>query len=79
MCDGFDFALFLAKLIGNIFHPTSNLQPLTILGIIDSQSLYEALGTSKQIQDKRLHVEISALLQMVEKDEVTVSWKPGAR
>ena len=79
MCDGLDLALFLSQLTGNIFHPTRISDPLRIIGITNSKSLFEALGTSKQVQDKRLCIEISALCQVVEKGEVTINWKPGAR
>ena len=79
MCDGLDLALFLPQLTGNIFHPTHISDPLRIIGITDSKSLLKALGNSKQVQDKCLRIEISALSQMVEKGEVTINWKPGAR
>ena len=79
ICDGLDLALFLSQLTGNIFHPTRISDTLRIIGITDRKSLFEALGTSKQVQDKCLCIEISALHQMVEKGEVTVNWKPGAR
>ena len=55
MCDGLDLALFLSQLTGNIFHPTCIPHSLHI------KSSFKALGTSKQVQDKRLHIEISAL------------------
>ena len=61
MCDGHVYALFLSKLIGNILNLTRNPQPLTVFGITDSQSFYGALGASKQIPDKQIYVEISAL------------------
>ena len=42
--------------------------------LTDSQSLYETIGTSHQIADKRLRVEVSAIREMVEKQEIIAQW-----
>ena len=71
-CDGCERAHFLISLI----EPLTGEMKQPVQGYIDSQSLYEALGTTSQVQDCRLRVEISALRQMVEEGEVRVHWVP---
>ena len=45
-----------------------------VQGYIDSRSLFETLGTTSQVSDVRLRVEISALRQMVEEGDIRVNW-----
>ena len=69
-CDGCELAQYLMEMIRPI---CSTLQS-PIQGFIDSQSLYETLGTSSQVSDRRLRVEISALRQMIDEGDVRVNW-----
>ena len=65
-------AHYLSAMVQPIFGTLKH----TLEGVTDSQSLYEALGTSSQVSDRRLRVEVSALRQMVEEGDVRVSWVP---
>ena len=67
-----DTAFFISKLLENILHRTSHSIP--IFCITDSQSLFEMVGTSHVISDRQLRVEVSALRQMVERQEITTQW-----
>ena len=46
----------------------------SIICLTDSQSLYETIGTSHQVSDKRLRVEVSAIREMVERAEIVAQW-----
>ena len=76
MCDviqeGADSAYFISKLLIDILKP----QPPSykIQGFTDSKSLFETIRTSHQIADKRLRVEISAIRQMVDREEIAITW-----
>ena len=72
--EGTDSAYFTRKLVIEILKPTCNDYPVKCL--TDSKSLFETVGTSHQISDKRLRVEVSAIRQMVENNEITVDWVP---
>ena len=69
LCDGCELAHYLAALVEPIFGLIKPVQ-----GYIDSQSLFETLGTTSQVSDVRLRVEISALRQMVEEGDIRVNW-----
>ena len=69
-CDGCELAQYLFAMI----RPVCPMLQSPVQGFIDSQSLYETLGTSSQVSDRRLRVEISALRQMVEEGDVNVHW-----
>ena len=69
LCDGCELAHYLGALVEPIF---GTIKP--ICGYIDSQSLFETLGTTSQGSDVRLRVEISALRQMVEEGDIRVFW-----
>ena len=78
MCDGCELAFYVAELAGHILSPRND-ESLKVHSITDSQSLYETLGSTKLVSDKRLRVEISALRQMVNEREVSVEWVEGAK
>ena len=50
-------------------HNNINIEAFT-----DNRSLYETLHTTKYILDKGLQVEIAALREMREKNELLISW-----
>lgn len=37
-------------------------------------SLFETSGTSRQVNDRRLWVEVSKIWQMIQTDEISISW-----
>ena len=40
----------------------------------DNRSLYDAVHSMKQTLEKRLLVDISAMPEMIERNEITVTW-----
>ena len=70
--DGADAAFFMAKMIGEFLTKTPEVVCLT-----DSRSLFECAGSTKAVSDKRLRVEINALRQMINKDEIILRWIDG--
>ena len=68
-----DTAFFVQKLIIEILATKSDSQ-YSIICLTDSQSLYETIGTSHQVSDKRLRVEVSAIREMVERAEIVAQW-----
>ena len=79
MCDGCDMALYLSELLLAAFK-TRGIEKSTpqIVCVTDSQSLYEAVGSTNLVSDKRLRVEISALRQMVNNSQVAFQWVEGS-
>ena len=47
---------------------------LDIKAYTDNQSLYDATHTMKQTLEKRLLVDISSICEMIERNEVQVTW-----
>ena len=71
--DAADTGFFVSKLLQNITNISLDETPI-ITCITDSKSLFEMLGTSHQISDRRLRVEVSAIRQMVDCNEISVQW-----
>jgi len=69
--DGIDNAIFISQ-IAKDFKITN--PALSILTITDSCSLFDAANTSNQISDRRLRVEISAIREAKEKNEIEIKW-----
>ena len=64
--------MYINKLLSELlFHDGKQLN---IIAYTDNQSLYNAAHTSKQTLEKRLLVDISAIREMVEKDEINITW-----
>ena len=47
---------------------------LVILAYTDNQSLYDAAHSMKQTLEKRLLVDISSIQEMIERNEIKVTW-----
>ena len=50
----------------------------TIDAIIDSQSLHDAVNSTKLVDDKRLTIDLGAIKQSIELREVNLQWLPGS-
>ena len=68
LSDGTDAAFCMSKLTCEI----TNHENLPIHCFTDSRSLFEASGTSSLVSDRRLHVEIGAIRQMVSEGEISL-------
>ena len=68
--DGCDSAFFVGQLVSTILR----IEKIPVLTVTDSDSLYDTSSTTKQVLDRRLRVEISAIREMCEKDEVKLVW-----
>ena len=47
---------------------------LEVIAYTDNQSLYDAAYSKKKIPEKRLLVDIAAIREMVERNELNISW-----
>ena len=54
-------------------------EKIRILVVIDSKSLWDAVYSTHQVDDKMLRINIAAIKQMVEKHDIEVIWKKGSR
>ena len=67
-----DTAFFISRLLNEITRKPINY--VSINCYTDSQSLFETIGTSNLTTDRRLRVEISAIREMVNRNEIRVHW-----
>ena len=69
--DGIDNAVFITQIAKDfrVVNPE-----LSILTITDSCSLFDTANTSNQISDRRLRVEISAIRESKERNEIELKW-----
>ena len=64
--------MYINKSVSEILYHDG--KQLNIIAYTDNQSLYDAAHTLKQTLEKRLLVDISAIREMVEKDEIIITW-----
>ena len=69
--DGCDAAYFINQLAQEAQIVSSDSQILTYT---DNKSLHDSVNTIAQVTDRRLRVEISAIREMQEKEEITIKW-----
>ena len=75
LLEGLELALYLKSLILTLVNIECNLN---IQAFIDNKSVVEAVYSTKQIDDKRLRLDICAVKQYIENGEVaSVRWCPG--
>ena len=70
--EGCDTAFMLSKMISEIIGKEIEIKCIT-----DNQSLYETAHTSNTLTDKRLLFEISSIREMIDKEEIKLSWTPA--
>ena len=69
--DGCDAAYLMANMVEETLKVKYKIEPVIIT---DNRSLYNTIHTSHLIDDKRLRVELSAIRQLVDNNDVKVEW-----
>ena len=72
LVDGCDVTIYINNLLSELLHTKPNC--LSITTYTDNQSLYEAVHSMKKTLEKHLLVDISATREMVERNEIKVTW-----
>ena len=74
--EGADSAFYVASLLEEMLFRNNNSQEnrINIDCFTDSRSLFEITGTSNLTSDRRLRVEISAIREMIDNNEITSNW-----
>ena len=70
LTDGCDTTFFIANLITDI----GLYKTIPIAALTDNQSLNDTIKATKPTLDRRLRVEISALREMCDKNEINIHW-----
>ena len=72
LSQGCDVAMYINKLVLRLwFHDGKQLN---IIAYTDNQNLYDAANTLKQTLEKRLLADMSAIREMVETNEINITW-----
>ena len=75
MVDAAEAAIYYRKFMLDILGLTDSVKMFPIVCYTDNSSLYDAVHSSTQVQDKRLRIEIAILREMLNKGEITrVAW-----
>ena len=72
LSEAIDHAQLLSLIYGEVINPKDKKIP--IIALSDSKSLVSAAHTTNLIQEKRLRIEIAALRESIENNEVTLKW-----
>ena len=73
LMDGIDTATFLIHLCAEVTLITQNSQ---VVALTDNLSLHEAASTTTLISDRRLRIELSAIREMQDRQEIDLQWIP---
>ena len=71
--EGCDMGIFLSKMISEIISG-DNSSCIPVSCLTDNKSLYDAAHTTKVISDRRLRIEMSSVREMIEREEIALSW-----
>ena len=76
--DAFDYAIYLRHIISEL--TVLKEGELLIRAHVDIHSVVNALYSAKAVDDKLLHIDIGAIKQLMQRNEVTsVQWIPGKK
>ena len=73
--DGCDISFFTTQIVNHIFQQNNVNNTV----ITDCKSLLDCVQSTKVISDKRLGVELHALHQMHERNEIEIIWIPTSK
>lgn len=68
LLDGIDESLYLKKVILQIM--SLNQKDLPVIGIVDHKGLWEAVRSTKLVEDRRLRIEIASVKECLQRGEV---------
>ena len=78
LSDALDYAIYLQHIILKI--TGLKVGEILIRPYVDNQSVVNALYSTKEVDNKRLCIDIGATKQLIQRNEVTsVQWIPGKR
>ena len=69
MTDGCDLSFYVSQIANHIYK-----QNIKNTIITDNKSLNDTIQSSNLISDKRLRIDLSALREMYDKNEIEVKW-----
>jgi len=68
LLDGIDEALYLKKVLFQIMSLSSKQLP--VIGIVDHKGLWEAVRSTKLVEDRRLRIEIASVKESLQRGEI---------
>ena len=74
--DALDDAVYLKHNISEIYHDNVR-NKIPILAYIDNKSLDECLRSTKQVQEKRLRIDIAEVHMLESKEINEINWIPS--
>ena len=76
LIEGCDTALYISEMVSEISKRmnTKAPSPVNIEALTDNQSLFDTIHSTKQTSEKRLIVDISAVREMSDRNELSVTW-----
>lgn len=73
--EGLETGLYYRRIIEEIFQIPQDKIPIT--AFIDNKSVTEAISSTKLVDDKRLRIDIAAITEIKENNNVEIKWCPG--
>ena len=76
LIEGCDTAWYISEMVFEISKRmnTNAPSPVNIEALTDNQSLFDTIHSTKQTSEKRLIVDISAVREMSDRNELSVMW-----
>ena len=76
LIEGCDAALYISEMVSQISKRmnTKAPSPVNIEALTDNQSLFDTIHSTKQTSEIRLIVDISAVREMSDRNELSVMW-----
>ena len=71
LTDGCDTSFYVTQIVNHVYQQNFKNTMIT-----DNKSPLDSIQTTSLINDKRLRVELSALPQMYDRDEIEIEWTP---
>ena len=80
MVDAAEAAVYYRKFLLDLLGLCDSIRVVPIVCCTDNSSMYDAVHSSTQVQDKRLRIEIAILREMLNKCEITrMTWVESER
>ena len=72
--DSVDMSYYIGQILSEILFKESTRNTVPIFCNVDNKSLYENVYSTKNVDEKRLRIDLAIMKQMIQNNEISMNW-----
>ena len=71
-------SFYLGQILSEILYGGVTMNNIPILCNVDNKSLFENVHSTKNVDEKRLRIDLAIMKQMIQRNEICMNWVESA-